>query len=180
MSASRHADEVAEQAALYAVGKLPESEARQFELRIQAGCPYCIAELQDCQRAVEDLVLAQPVAPDSSLEQRLFQKIGKPSAPVESETKILRSDEGSWTEVASGVRVRFLHKRRTMLVKMDPNSRYPTHTHAFDEQCLVVEGTIEDADGNVAHAGDFVFMAKGTTHPPLFSEKGALFLVAYT
>src|SRR5262249_30678139 len=78
MSAERRLEQVAETASLYAVGNLPDAEARKFELRIQSGCPYCTAELDDCQRAVEGLVSAQTaVAPPRGLEGRLFEKIGR-------------------------------------------------------------------------------------------------------
>jgi quercetin dioxygenase-like cupin family protein len=186
MSAIRKTDEVAETAALYAVGKLPEEEARRFEQRLQSGCPYCMAELQGCQRAVEELVLvADPVAPAPGLEAKLLERIGgSPKAGAEvvsNEPTIVRQDESDWVDSPQpGVKLRFLHRKRTMLVKMDPGARYPSHVHALDEQCLVLEGSVQDGEGRIARAGDYVFMAKGSTHPPFFSENGALFLIAYT
>ena len=185
MSAIRKADEVAEIAALYAVGKLPEDEARRFEQRIQSGCPYCVAELQGCQRAVEEMVLgAGPVAPSPALEAKLLDRIGQVPQGIDAishEPKIVRQDDGDWVDAPhAGVKLRFLHRKRTMLVKMEAGSTYPTHVHALDEQCLVLEGSIRDAEGRMVGAGDYIFMAKGSTHPPLFTEKGALFLIAYT
>jgi quercetin dioxygenase-like cupin family protein len=185
MSAIRKTDEVAETAALYAVGKLGEEEARRFEQRIQSGCPYCMAELEGCQRAIEELVLAAPPAPPApGLEAKLLERIGlisRSPQPAAHEPKIVRQDEGDWVDGPHpGVKLRFLHRKRTMLVKMEPGSTYPTHAHALDEQCLVLEGSIRDGEGRTAAAGDYIFMPKGSTHPPLSTETGALFLIAYT
>jgi len=182
MSDEHRMEQVAETASLYAVGKLPEGEAKKFELRIQSGCPYCMAELENCQRAVEGLVCAETaVAPAPALEARLFEKIGRiPESKPKLETKIVHPEDGEWIERSPGVKIRFLHGRKTMMVRMEPGARLDTHTHAMDEQCLVVEGVVHQADGLTAHPGDYIFMAKGTTHPPLYSETGALFLIAYT
>jgi anti-sigma factor ChrR (cupin superfamily) len=184
MRSTNALDETCEAAALYAVGELSEAEARRFEQRLDSGCPMCLAELALSQETAEKLLLAaEPVEPDPGLEARLFARIGAApvdAAPVCAAPKIVRSDQGQWRTVAPGVCTRLLHEERTMLVRMEPGSRLPAHPHAFEEQCLVLEGAIEDGDGNKASAGDFVVMAKGSTHPPIFSEAGALFLVAYT
>jgi quercetin dioxygenase-like cupin family protein len=161
------------------MGELSEAEARGFEQRLDSGCPMCLAELALCQETAESLLLAAaPVEPDPGLEARLLARIG--TARRSAAPKIVRPDEGTWRTVAPGVTTRQLHQDRTMLVRMAPGSRLPAHPHEFEEQCLVLEGTIEDGEGNKASAGDFVVMAKGTTHAPIFSEAGALFLVAYT
>jgi anti-sigma factor ChrR (cupin superfamily) len=179
MRSTNALDETCEAAALYALGELPEAESRSFEQRLDSGCPMCVAELALCQETAESLLLAaEPVAPDPGLEARLFARIG--AAGRDAAPKIVRPGQGKWKTVAPGVSMRLLHEDRTMLVRMEPGSRLPAHPHASEEQCLVLEGTIEDGDGNTASAGDFVVMAKGSTHPPIFSEAGALFLVAYT
>jgi quercetin dioxygenase-like cupin family protein len=184
MNTANKIQEVSETAAMYAVGNLSEQDARRFEQRIQSGCSLCIAELDGCQMAVEDLLLSSPaVAPPAGLEARLFEKISQPRDPaptLKSETKITRADEGTWRDQSPGVQVKFLKGKKTLLVKMEAGATFPTHAHHFDEQCIVMEGSIQDSEGNIARAGDFVFMVKGSTHPNIFTETGALFLVAYT
>jgi anti-sigma factor ChrR (cupin superfamily) len=173
-------DRACEAAALYALGDLPPAEAKQFEQRLDSGCPVCLAELEICQRTAESVMLtAQPVQPSPGLEARLFARIDAAAKPAAA-PKIVRAEDGKWRKVAPGVTTRLLHEDRTMLVRMEPGSSLPAHPHPFEEQCLVLEGAIEDTDGNKASAGDFVVMAKGTTHPRIFSEKGAMFLVSYT
>jgi anti-sigma factor RsiW len=173
-------DATCEAAALYALGNLPPADAKRFEQRLDSGCPVCLAELEICQRMAEATVMAaRPVQPDPGLEARLFARIGAPVSPAAGPT-IVRAGDGNWKQVAPGVQMRFLHQDRTMLVRMDAGASLPSHPHAFDEQCLVLEGSIEDTAGNKASAGDFVMMPKGSTHPPISTESGALFLVAYT
>jgi len=177
-------DETCEAAALYALGDLPAADAKRFEQRLDSGCPHCLAELEFSQRMAETLLLTtEPVQPAPSLESRLLARIGVAVAPpvqASASPTILRSGDGKWKQVAPGVSTRLLHQNRTMLVRMEPGARLSSHPHEFEEQCLVLEGTIEDTEGNKASAGDFIVMPKGSTHPPLFSESGALFLVAYT
>jgi quercetin dioxygenase-like cupin family protein len=184
MKSSRPFDETCEAAALYALGKLPSAEAGRFEQRLKSGCPFCLAEMEGNQLVLDQLALAvKPVQPPASLEARLLERIGKiaprPAKRVDA-PKIVRADEGRWKQIAPGVTIRLLHEDKTMLVRMDPGSSLPSHPHAHDEQCLVLEGTIDDAEGNTARAGDFVMMTKGSTHSSIATKSGALFLIAYT
>jgi mannose-6-phosphate isomerase-like protein (cupin superfamily) len=179
MTTNRHCDEVSETAALYALGKLAEAEARGFERRLESGCSLCQAELESHQRTAELLLSATVgVMPPASLEERLMRSVGT-LANEASGAELLRSHEGEW--VASpdpGVKYRFLHGRKTVLVRMEPGSRCSSHEHAFNENCLVLEGTVEDGDMKL-NAGDFLFMPAGSSHTPSYSETGCLLLIAY-
>lgn len=202
MSNSEHFEHVCESAALYSTGTLPVEESRQFNLRLRSGCPLCMAEVSDCQRALEETVLAtvQPVAPSAQLENKLFNRLGllgelKPSAspaePAESEASqppvrlsemiIVPTGEDDWvTAPYPGVKLRYLRRDKTFLVRMEPGSSLPAHSHDYDETCLMIDGTVTDESGSIARAGDYVFMPKGSKHAKLFSETGATFLIAYS
>ena len=58
------------------------------------------------------------------------------------------------------------------LYRMAPGSSSQPHEHTCHEQFFVIEGEIQDNDGYVYRAGDFVLLKTGTQH---FSttEKGA-------
>jgi mannose-6-phosphate isomerase-like protein (cupin superfamily) len=180
MMTNRPCDEVSEVAALYALGKLPDAEARGFERRLESGCSLCQTELESHQRTAELLLSATVgVAPPASLEQRLLQSLMPQAAPGNG-AEVLRSHDGEW--IASpdpGVSYRFLHGRKTVLVRMQPGSYCSSHDHAFDENCLVLEGTVEDADMKLS-AGDFLFMPAGSSHTPSYTETGCLLLISYT
>jgi anti-sigma factor ChrR (cupin superfamily) len=183
MSTNRYCEEVSETAALYALGKLPQAEAQVFERRLESGCSLCQAELDSHQRTVEWLLSTTPaVAPPASLEERLMRRImDQPSAQPASDNdaKVLRSNEGEWVPSPDpGVSYRFLHGRKTLLVRMEPGSRNRSHAHSFNENCLVLEGTVEDGDMKLS-AGDFLYMPAGTTHSTSYTETGCLLLISY-
>ncbi len=129
-----------------------------------------------------DLLVAEsirPVPPRADLKARLMSRVAahstlRPLADV-------RTHDTPWEPMGRGVKARTLFHdtatdRTTMLIRMEPGSRLPSHTHGDDEQCLVIEGDIRW--GSIAYnAGDFVAMAKNTTHPEVRSETGNLLLI---
>lgn len=169
------------EAALYALGALPPKEAEQFGRRVAAGCPLCSGRLADCESVVNMLPLTAPeMEPPPALRSRLLNRISGQLRPAAVEGVVVRADETAWVDApAPGVQYRLLHGQKTMLVRMAPNTWLPEHDHQFNEQCLVLEGSIRSEE-TTAHAGDYVFMPAGSHHPPLYSETGATFLIAYS
>lgn len=64
---------------------------------------------------------------------------------------------------------------RTVLVRWDPGTRIPEHTHASVEETLVLEGEIEDDEGTYP-AGTWFRVPTGSTHAPR-SPRGALIMI---
>jgi len=172
--------EVEEQAALFALGALPAEEAAQFRSRLDAGCPLCRGLVRECEEVLTAMALSVPeAAPPTGLRARVLEGIGEKEPPPRV-AEIVRQGETPWVPAPSpGVEYRSLHGRRTMLVRMAPRTWYPEHRHAADEQCLVVEGSVT-SEGMTVHAGDYVYMPKGSLHAPLYSETGCVLLIAYT
>ena len=121
-----------------------------------------------------------PAAPRPSVRDRLMARV----AAYEELRSLadVRRNEGGWLSAGfPGVDVRPLFRDRTsgqstVLIRMEPGAKLPTHSHGANEQCLVLEGDIRW--GEVAYeAGDFVVMAKDTTHPELHSKSGNLLLI---
>lgn len=179
-----HIEEIEAQAALYALGALSTEETAQFKERVDAGCPLCGTELQECERTVAWLPLAaSEVAPSPGLRDRLLERIGaqqpaRKGSPGEG--ILVRADATEWKRSAMpGVEMRSLYGQKTLLVRMSPKSSIPAHDHGEAEQCLVLEGSVSSA-GVTAYAGDYTYMPPGSSHQPLYSEKGCLLLIAYT
>lgn len=174
--------EVEDQAALFAVGALAAEEKDAFARRLAAGCPLCTAEVDQCNLVLSMLPLALPqVAPSPRLRARVLESVmhGNPPTPPVEQMTVVRSGEKPWRPSPfPGVEMRFLFKRKTMLVRMAANSRIPAHRHATAEQCLVLEGSVS-SDGVTANAGDFIYMPEGSTHEDLHSPDGAVLLIAY-
>ena len=182
MAGDTHVDEIEAQAAMYALGALPPAEAEAFEKRLASECPLCVSAVDECSRALSMLALSVPqVEPPAGLRTRLLESIqpaSVPEPPVD-EMVLVRAGEGSWKPAPfPGVEMRFLYKRKTMLVRMTAASRIPAHPHATAEQCLVLEGSVT-SNGVTAYAGDFVYMPAGSAHDDLQSPSGALLLISY-
>ncbi|MDH3692651.1 MAG: cupin domain-containing protein [Gammaproteobacteria bacterium] len=67
----------------------------------------------------------------------------------------------------------------SFLIRMKPGGSSTPHEHTGFEEFLVLEGEMEDCDGTVMKAGDFVSYQPGSKH---FSKspKGCLLLVVLT
>jgi mannose-6-phosphate isomerase-like protein (cupin superfamily) len=174
-----HADEIEEQAALYALDALPPAEAGSFRQRIAAGCPACTIAVADCRQTIAMLPWAAPDAkPSAGLRQRILDSVTKKERrkPV---GLLVKPDDTPWITSAPGIETRMLYSDKTMLVRMAAGTVLPEHPHIHAEQCLVLEGSIR-TEKVTAYAGDFTYMPAGSNHPPLYSDTGCLLLIAYT
>lgn len=186
MTFDERIDECCGAAALYSLGALPPEEKSRFEQRLRSGCPLCTAELAEYAVVADQLAFSAPFkSAPPSLRQRVLDRVSsvKQSAEAKpkSEMTLVRAGESPWTPLPSpGVEIRPLLGEKTLLVRMQPGSVYPPHDHPHAEQCYMLEGTIEDADGAKASAGDYICMPRGSKHKTLRTETGALFLIAYT
>lgn len=184
MTSGREVDECRTAAALYAIGALSPVESSHFEERLRSGCPVCMAEFAAYASVADELAMVVPApGPDPSLRRRLFDRIQAAPTVVPSghDMTLVRSGDTSWISLpVPGVEVRPLLGQNTVLVRMQPGAVYPAHEHRQTEQCYVLEGSVTDSAGITAFAGDFVCMRAGSTHEPIHTETGCLFLLAYT
>jgi len=111
-------EEVASDAALYALGQLdPESRTR-FEARLHAGCQLCRAELAAFKEITSNFALLESAAapvPPPSLKERLMARVAaetpSPGAAAPSGGTVLRQDDRRWRRgPAPGVEVQMLLK----------------------------------------------------------------------
>ena len=160
---------------MFVLGQLdPEASAR-FEAQLQARSDVYLSEFIAFSDTAATLGLAAPAhSPPPDLRDRLMTRIAQSSL-----IQVVRHDETGWLPgPAPGVEIRLLHQTKTMLVRLAPGARVPTHHHHSAEQCLVIEGRLTDGQVTV-EAGDFVYMPAGSTHSELWSETGCKFLISY-
>jgi anti-sigma factor ChrR (cupin superfamily) len=79
----------------------------------------------------------------------------------------------------AGVDVKVLHENKetglyTALFRWAPGSVFPLHEHVDIEQTYVLEGSLEDEEGECT-AGNFVWRPSGSTHVAR-APKGALLI----
>jgi anti-sigma factor ChrR (cupin superfamily) len=96
---------------------------------------------------------------------------------------IVRPDELPWEPTRfPGIATRTLYRdeatgRFTALFRWDPGAELPDHIHVELEQTFVLEGALEDEDGEVT-AGNYVFRPAGSRHVAR-APKGALVLAFF-
>lgn len=110
---------------------------------------------------------------------------------MDTQTLTGRIDRGSlfidlnsaeWTPIEPGVQMKTIFKddvsgESTLLMKLDPGSRSPMHSHDQLEEILVLEGSFSDQDRTYT-AGQYCIRAVGAEHET-FSEAGGIVLLIY-
>ncbi len=187
-------DETGERASLYALGALNQHEARAFEEHLAEGCDACEDELRSFEEMAVALAFAPPAAPPpagarAKLAERLAQEDGSArkaaaifDAMGDREFLVVREDEGSWQEVFDGIFIKplFVDRGRgtmTSLYKFLPGAEIPSHPHSGAEECYVLAGDFEAANGEVLGPGDYTCAPAGSVHQTARTKNGALVLI---
>ncbi len=116
-----------------------------------------------------------PVAPPDSLRARLLARVAQTGSVPDFRT--LRGSDG-WRILAPGLDYKLLAydehaDNKSFLLRAAPGSAFPGHTHAGDEECIVLEGEFSMGDLTL-RAGDFHFAPRGSQHPDAHTGSGAL------
>lgn len=160
------------EAAEYVLGTLDAEARRSFAVRLQREKPLR-ALVEAWERRLAPLAEAAPEQPSPALKQRVEDAIDAlDSFPT------LRGDEGSWRPLVPGVERKILHVDRekgyrSFLLRFAPGGVLPSHEHADDEECVMIEGEIFIAGVRLT-AGDWQIAPKGRTHPPITSPRGGV------
>lgn len=99
---------------------------------------------------------------------------GKGAAPI-----TVRADEGEWRDFVPGAQTKELWRggsERSMLLRLEPGARIPSHPHPFSEDCLLLEGEAFIGD-MLFRPGEFQHAPAGTIHLDLTTDVGALMYV---
>lgn len=123
---------------------------------------------------------ADPAPPPAALKRRVMEQAA--GQPQESAFLFVRKGEGIWNRTPfHGVSSKRLYtdpgtNMTTWLVKLEPGAKYPAHSHAEPEQCLVLEGDVRFGEAMFS-AGDYMCSLRGSEHEVSTSEKGCLLLI---
>ncbi|MDX2179905.1 MAG: cupin domain-containing protein [Bryobacteraceae bacterium] len=140
-----------------------------------------MTDKNDSWDEADALALALSVAeavPPAGLRARVLERIG-----LDSAVEIVRSDaDAAWRQTPyEGVSVRPLFKDKanrlvTRLIRMQPGSRIPAHSHPHAEQCYVLEGDL-CWEGAKVVAGEFFVTPGDRVFPVTWTEGGNLLLL---
>ena len=99
-----------------------------------------------------------------------------------SQRIVINHHDLPWTaSPESGVERRMLERqgdevaKATSIVRYQPRSKFPVHSHEWGEEILVLDGTLSDESGDYS-AGSYIMNPPGSAHAP-FSESGCTLFV---
>ena len=128
--------------------------------------------------ALTGLLPDKTPAPDTAarLRQRVLTQ-----AAARAQLQVQRAGEGDWQPLAPGIAIKTLRRdeaRGVLLTlwRCDPGAMVPEHANPVEEECLVLEGSIEQGGVEYA-AGDFLYASAGSRHATFRSPNGALLLI---
>ncbi len=163
-------------AAEYAIGRLEGPDLETFARALAAASPAdrerCAA-LQETAAALAELVAV--VDPPARVRDALIQR--SRTAPF----SVTRADEDWRAHPVPGVSYKQLRidaatGQATLLFKLAPDTRFPSHHHSGAEQCLILEGDLH-AGGVRLGPGDFQVAAPGSDHGESYSEHGCTLML---
>ena len=125
--------------------------------------------------------LALGPAPRPIVRTQLMARIAE-SAPVPAGFSLRFAPDDDWLpHPVPGIRMKVLSVNRrngyaTLLLDVQPGTRFPAHHHDGDEECYVISGSIFTL-GRRLGQGDFVHADADTEHGELWTEEGARVLL---
>ena len=120
--------------------------------------------------------LAQALTPAKATEALRARVLAN---ATERPKHLLQAEEGEFVRVLAGVYVKQLRadgQTETGLWRLDPGAIIPAHGHKYEEECLVLSGTISYA-GRTLCSGDFLGAAKDERQGVITTDTGALLLI---
>jgi quercetin dioxygenase-like cupin family protein len=171
-------DDVDISAGEYVLGILNPEERHRFEQRLENE-PLLRERVARWEQLLSRLEREdQPVTPPdlwSGITRALDQEAS--AAPFHT----IRLDDGEWMLVRPGLERKVLYRdpetgAESYLFRMEPGASIEGHHHASPEECLVLEGDLTIGDLRL-NAGDYHVAPRGSIHPVLKSQGGAVMFV---
>lgn len=118
---------------------------------------------------------AQTLAPRDArgLRRRLLERV----ADADDTHLTIASQDGAWQPFGDGVLIKVLHEEAgvmSYLLRLRPGARLPAHEHPQDEECIVLEGTLQVGTQIHFGAGAYHRAHRGALHASISSPGGAL------
>jgi anti-sigma factor ChrR (cupin superfamily) len=188
MNCNLSVEESRERAALYALGILPDDEAREFERHLADGCDACTAEVGAFTEVTATLGHATaPQSPRPEVRTRVLEQAV--AAGTSPSHLAIRKDRllfigSSWMDWmpgnAPGVEVKILSIDQdkgyyTTLVRLAPGASLAPHRHADVEESYIVEGELL-VSGVPMRPGDYCRAEAGSMHTGVTTKTGCIFI----
>jgi len=159
------------------IGALDADERVALQARLDALRPARRPEVARLYEAAAQIALsAPPVEPPVHVRDRLLAAVRKPSRYT------VWAADAKWIDTGlPGIRARVLSVDQvrslvTLVIRAEPGSVYPSHTHHRPEECFVISGSVI-IDGRVLRAGDFHHADEDSHHGEITTTEGAEVLI---
>ncbi|MEL7538217.1 MAG: cupin domain-containing protein [Pseudomonadota bacterium] len=137
---------------------------------------------KNIDRSLTDAMLdaIEPVSLDAATRERIEQKmLARVRASQPGLTTVRGAEPADWFEPVPGNRIRVLRQdddTMSMIVRLEPGTVFPAHSHPADEETYVIEGETWFGDIHLV-AGDYHLAPKGTEHGEVRTETGCVLLI---
>jgi anti-sigma factor ChrR (cupin superfamily) len=164
-----------ELAALDALGILSDDEQIELRRLMASADSATLDEASLYREAVAQLAESlDAVMPPADVKAKVLGAVALPGRTV-------RADDGKWTSIAPGVRLKKLSSDRArntvmVLMEMQPGAVVPPHEHHHPEDSYIIRGSARLGD-LVLFAGDFHHVDAGSRHDSIVSDDGCLALL---
>ena len=177
-----HSQEHVELVFLFVLQALPPLEMASVEAQISS-CEDCRKEIESLRPIVRSFVgwSTDVLRPAESLWDRLAKRIAseegtRPFLPPSDAPVKDAPVQPDWEEAAPGIHVKILARNAendsvSMLVRLDPGTDYPGHTHAGVEELHLLHGVLR-VDDQTLYPGDFIHSEAGSIDHRVWSETG--------
>ena len=162
---------------LFALQSLPPREIASVEAQISS-CEECRRELEALRPIVHSFVgwSTDVLRPAESLWGRLAKRIAGETGTPPFVPPLEAREKPQWEEAAPGIHVKILARNAetdsvSMLVRLDPGTDYPGHTHAGTEELHLLHGVLK-VDDRTLYPGDFIHSEPGSVDHRVWSETG--------
>ena len=171
-----HSQEHLDLVFLFALQSLSPSEMASVEAQILS-CADCRHEIETLRPIVKSFVgWSTDVLRPDPLWDRLAKRISSEAATQPFMPPLEAGAKPEWEEAAPGIHVKILARNAeidgvSMLVRLDPGTDYPGHTHAGIEELHLLHGVLK-VDERTLYPGDFIHAEAGSVDHRVWSETG--------
>jgi anti-sigma factor RsiW len=162
----------------YVLGLLSPDQRHRFEERL-AREPALREQVARWAALLGRLERGNEAVPPRDLWSRIEQALDREASASSFHT--VRLDDGEWTRIRPGLERKLLYRdpatgTESYLFRMAPGALIEGHHHSSPEECLILEGDLSVGELRL-NAGDYHVAGRGSMHPVLRSQGGAVMFV---
>ena len=139
-------------------------------------------DFDDLELLLAELAEIPEATPRPVVRERLMARVRADEPPVPAGFVFSLAATDRWIpHPVPGIRMRVLSMNRergyaTLLLDVQPGTRFPAHHHSGAEECYVISGSVYSW-GRRMGPGDFLHADSDTDHSELWTDEGAQVLL---